>query len=240
MAANLIAQLQNEFSDDVIGRLASYLGETPAKTQRAVGYAIPAVVGGLFQKAQASGGAQDLLGTLQRGGFDGKSIGDMASLARSATRSSDLVRSGGTVVSSVFGGRQDTLTDSIATASGLGKQSSSSLLALTASYVASLVSKEATAAAAPSLGHRDRTWQESRPAVFPKCAPPRVRRGRETWSFELAQVGPSIGGDLTSTCRGIARHATAWCGAAGLKSEALPDRPVLAVFFPRRVGPRID
>jgi OmpA-OmpF porin, OOP family len=146
MAANLIAQLQNEFSDEVIGRLASYLGETPARTQRAVGYAIPAVVGGLFQKAQASGGAQDLLGTLQRGGFDGASIGDMASLARSATRSSDLVRSGGTVVSSVFGGRQDTLTDSIATASGLGKQSSSSLLALTASYVASLVSKEATAA----------------------------------------------------------------------------------------------
>ena len=146
MAANLIAQLQNEFSDDVIGRLASWLGETPAKTQRAVGYAIPAVVGGLFQKAQASGGAQDLLGTLQGGGFDGKSMGDMASLARSATRSSDLVRSGGTVVSLVFGGRQDTLADSIATASGLGKQSSSSLLALTASYVASLVSKEATAA----------------------------------------------------------------------------------------------
>lgn len=99
MAANLIAQLQNEFSDDVIGRLASYLGETPAKTQRAVSYAIPAVVGGLFQKAQASGGAQDLLETLQRGGFDGKSIGNMASLARSPMRSSDLVRSGGTVVS---------------------------------------------------------------------------------------------------------------------------------------------
>ena len=187
MAANLIAQLHNEFSDDVIGRLASYLGETPAKTQRAVGYAIPAVVGGLFQKAQASGGAQDLLGTLQRAGFDGKSIGDMASLARSATRLSDLVTSGGTVVSSVFGGRQDTLADSIATAGGLGKQSSSSLLALTASYAASLVSKEATAAGgfdatsiADLLGAQGPHLTEVAPSSLSQLRPPaRAYEGEE-------------------------------------------------------------
>ena len=144
MAANLIAQLQNEFSDDVISKLASYLGETPAKTQTALGYAIPAVVGGFFQKTQTPQGATDLLGLLQRGGFDGKSFGNIASLLRSAP--ADLIKSGGNLLSSLFGPRQTNLTDSIAATSGLGKQASSSLLALATSYIAGLVGKEASAA----------------------------------------------------------------------------------------------
>jgi outer membrane protein OmpA-like peptidoglycan-associated protein len=145
MAANLISQLQNEFSDDVVGRLASYLGEPAAKTQTALGYAIPAIVGGLFQKAQTPQGASDLAGLLQRGGFDGKSFGSIASIARSTTGASDLVKAGGSLLSWLFGPRQSNLTDSIAATSGLGKQASTSLLALAASYVAGLVGREASA-----------------------------------------------------------------------------------------------
>ena len=59
MPANLINQLRNEFSDDVIEKLAFYLGETPARTQSALGYAIPGVAGGLFQKAQTPQGADE-------------------------------------------------------------------------------------------------------------------------------------------------------------------------------------
>ena len=80
MPANLINQLRNEFSDDVIEKLAFYLGETPARTQSALGYAIARVAGGLLQKAQTPQGANDLLGLLQRGGFDGKSFGSLGSL----------------------------------------------------------------------------------------------------------------------------------------------------------------
>jgi len=146
MAANLIHQLKNEFSDDVIERLASYLGETPARTQTALGYAIPGVAGGLFQKAQTPQGANDLLGLLQSGGFDGKSFGSLASLLRTGDGPADLIRKGGTLLSSLLGPRLGNLTDAIQTASGLGKQSSASLLALAASAVASLTGKEASAA----------------------------------------------------------------------------------------------
>ena len=146
MAANLINQLKNEFSDDVIERLASYLGETPARTQTALGYAIPGVAGGLFQKAQTPQGANDLLGLLQRGGFDGTSFGSLASLLRTGDGPADLIRKGGTLLSSLLGPRLGNLTDAIQTASGLGKQSSASLLALAASAVASLTGKEASAA----------------------------------------------------------------------------------------------
>ena len=164
MAANLIAQLQNEFSDDVISKLASYLGETPAKTQTALGYAIPAVVGGFFQKTQTPQGATDLLGLLQRGGFDGKSFGNIASLLRSAP--AELIKSSGNLLSSLFGPRQINLTDSIAATSGLGKQASSSLLALaTCTSPAWWVKKRALRAASMRLRS-------------PTCSRPRTLSGR--------------------------------------------------------------
>ncbi len=103
-------------------------------------------MGGLFQKAQTPQGAGDLAGMLQRSGFDGQKFGNIASLVRSASGSSDLIKTGGNLLSWLFGPRQSGLTDSIAATSGLGKQSITSLLALAASYVASLVGKEATKA----------------------------------------------------------------------------------------------
>ena len=146
MAANLINQLQSEFSDDVVSKLASYLGETPARTQSALGYAIPAVLGGLFQKAQTPQGASDLFGTLQRSGFDGRSLGSISSILRSSAGPTELIKAGSNLLSSLFGTRQTNVTESIGATSGLGKQSATSLLALAASYVAGIVGKEATAA----------------------------------------------------------------------------------------------
>jgi len=37
MAVNLIGKLQNELPEDAIGRIASFVGETPAHTQSAIG-----------------------------------------------------------------------------------------------------------------------------------------------------------------------------------------------------------
>ena len=182
MAANLIAQLQNEFSDDVISKLAYYLGETPAKTQTALGYAIPAVVGGFFQKTQTPQGATDLLGLLQRGGFDGKSFGNIASLLRSAP--AELIKSSGNLLSSLFGPRQINLTDSIAATSGLGKQASSSLLALaTCTSPAWWVKKRALRAASMRLrsptcsAPKDPIWQGWHRVAWHTCSACRPGNG---------------------------------------------------------------
>jgi len=145
MAANLIGQLQHEFSDDVIAKLASFLNETPARTQSALGYAIPAVAGGFYEKAQTPQGASDLVGMLQRGGFAEKPLGSIANLLRFAGGPSDLIKTGGSLLSSLFGARQTNVTDSIAASSGLGKQASTSLFALAASFFASTLGNEAKA-----------------------------------------------------------------------------------------------
>src|SRR6516164_9711429 len=104
MAVNLISKIRSELSDETIGRVASSIGESPANTQSALGYALPATVGMLAQKAQSTQGAADLFGMLQRGGFDGTA--DVSGLLKGGTPAADRIRNGASLVSSIFGARQ--------------------------------------------------------------------------------------------------------------------------------------
>ena len=72
MAVNLFNVLDNEFSDDVIGKIASYLNEQPTKTKAGLANAVPAILCALHQKTATTAGQNDLFGVLQRGGFDGR------------------------------------------------------------------------------------------------------------------------------------------------------------------------
>src|SRR5262249_55487635 len=153
MAANLISKLQSEFTEDAIGRIASFIGETPAHTQSAIGYAVPATVGMLAQKAQTAQGAADLFGMMQRGGFDGTSD-TLGALLRTGTPAPDRVKTGASLVSSLFGARQTSVADLMAARTGIRPQSATALLGLITPFVMNLVGREATAGGgfnAPSL-----------------------------------------------------------------------------------------
>jgi outer membrane protein OmpA-like peptidoglycan-associated protein len=144
MAVNLIDKLRTEFTDDAIGRIATFVGETPANTQSAIGYAVPATVGMLAQKAQTPQGAADLFETMQRGGFD-KAVEGIGSLLRTGTPASDSVKADPSLLSSLFGARQTDLADLMVSRTGIRPQSATSLLALIAPLVLHSVRREATA-----------------------------------------------------------------------------------------------
>ncbi len=145
MSADLINMLQHEFSDDAIAKIASFVGEGPAKTQKALGFAIPAIVAALSQKSQTSQGAADLLGLLKGGGFDRNAFGSLGSLLKAGSGASDALKVGAPVVSSLFGPRANGLTDWISNAAGVSTRSSASLLGVAAPFVLSAVGREASA-----------------------------------------------------------------------------------------------
>ena len=145
MAANLLKLLENEFSDDAIAKIASFVGETPAHTQAAIGQAVPATVAALAQKSQTTQGAADLYGTLQRSGFDG-TFGSLGTLLKAGAGGSDLVKTGGPLASNIFGAQRTGVTDAIAAATGIRAQSAGSLLAIAVPVVLNLVGREAATA----------------------------------------------------------------------------------------------
>ncbi|WP_295588099.1 OmpA family protein [uncultured Lamprocystis sp.] len=144
MAFNLFSLLQNEFSSDVIGKIASFVGETPAKTQTALTAAVPAVMCAVHQKVANTGGADDLLEMLQRGGFDGKTIGTPANVAGTPSGLADLAKLGAPLVTSLFGSRVSGLVDWLAGAADIGKSAASSLLGLAVPFVLNLIGRQAS------------------------------------------------------------------------------------------------
>src|SRR5262245_13888592 len=144
MAVNLINKLRNELTDEAIGRIGSFAGESPANTESAIGYAVPATLGMLAQRAQTTQGAADLLGLMQRGGFDGTSD-RMDSPLTTGRVTPEHLQSGTSLLSSLFGNRQTSLTDFLASRTGIRPQSATSLLALIAPFVLHMVGREATA-----------------------------------------------------------------------------------------------
>src|SRR5262245_35894589 len=146
MAVNLINLLQSEFPDDVIGRIASFVGEKPANTKSAIGYAGPALLGMLARKSQTSEGAADIFGMLQRGGFTGANLGSTGSFFRSGSAVGDAAKAGLPLVSTLFGARRSEVTDWIASSAGVNPQSSGSILGAVAPLVLGLVGREASGA----------------------------------------------------------------------------------------------
>src|SRR5262245_55252310 len=130
MAVNLLTLLENEFSGDALSRIASLVGETPAKTQQALSSAIPAVVCMLNQKAQTTQGAGEVLGMMERGSIDDRSFRGLGSVASSSTGLTDLLKIGAPLVTGLFAARQTGLTDWLSNSTGIGKPAATSLLAL--------------------------------------------------------------------------------------------------------------
>src|SRR5262245_26061443 len=156
MAVNLLTLLENEFSGDALSKVATLIGETPAKTQHALGNAIPAVVCMLNQKAQTTQGAGEVLGMMERGSIDDRSYRGLGNVVNSATGLADLMKIGAPLVTGLFAARQTGLIDWLSNSTGVGKPAASSLLALATPVVLGLVARQASSSGgftASSLAH---------------------------------------------------------------------------------------
>lgn len=145
MAVNLIDLLKSELSGEAISKVASFIGENPAVTQKAVGAALPALLGAMSNKATTGQGASELFSMLDKGGFGANQLGSLASILGGSSGAADLVKMGAPLMSALFGSRQSGLIDFLASFAGIGKSSATSLLSLGAPVVMNLLSKQAKA-----------------------------------------------------------------------------------------------
>lgn len=62
MAPDLLNQISNVFSSDTVNQIASVFGETPARTQSAIGSLVPAILTTLARKASEASKEGGFLG----------------------------------------------------------------------------------------------------------------------------------------------------------------------------------
>jgi outer membrane protein OmpA-like peptidoglycan-associated protein len=130
VATNLIAQLTNDLRGDTLRGLASTLGETPARTETALGAAVPAIVAALASKGSTAAGASELLDVIRRTKLDGRQYSDTTNALTAANGVSGLMNAGKSALDAVLGGRTASVTDWLTSYAGINRSSAASLLTI--------------------------------------------------------------------------------------------------------------
>jgi outer membrane protein OmpA-like peptidoglycan-associated protein len=120
----------NDFKGDALGTVASAIGETPARTESALGFALPALITGLASNAPTTSQAAGLLDVIRRNNLDLSTFADTVSALKAPGGVTGLIDTGRPLMQSLFGGRTGSIADWMTSRSGVSRSSSSTLLSL--------------------------------------------------------------------------------------------------------------
>src|SRR5262245_5783156 len=140
--ASLIQLVQETLTPDIVGKISSLVGETPATTESGLGRAAPAVLAGVLNNSSTPGGAEHMRSLVTDGGWGSDLLDNLGTRLGGGGGTSNLVASGAQLISGVFGGKTDSITDLIASGSGMSRGSASTILAVAAPIVMSVLGKQ--------------------------------------------------------------------------------------------------
>lgn len=122
---SLVEELMSQLQGAPMQQMAQQLGTDAARTQSAVGAALPLLLGALGQNAAQPQGAADLLGALQRDhasampqGLGG--LGDLLGSVLGGGQSGASMGGGADILGHIFGGNQQRAETGLGQATGLG------------------------------------------------------------------------------------------------------------------------
>lgn len=135
---NILSLIQSQLSPQAIGQISNTVGESPENTKSALGTAVPAVLGSLIGKANASpDGATQIFNTLQQ--HQGSWMDSISS-----TLSSGAQAQGGTgsLLNSILGSRLGPVAEFISSHCGIKSSSATSLMGMAAPLVMGTLHKQ--------------------------------------------------------------------------------------------------
>jgi OmpA-OmpF porin, OOP family len=137
MAVDLLSQITNQFSGDSLNQVASVIGETPAKTQTALGSLAPAILGTLASKASSTEGANNIIDLIRRNNLTSVDVVDIARPGAAT----NLANTGRSLVDVLFGGNINSIADWIASNVSINRASVTSLASLAVPAILGLIGR---------------------------------------------------------------------------------------------------
>ncbi len=142
MGINLLDMVKQQIMGSVAEKAASLLGESPSATSKALGAALPAVLGGVANQATSIGGAEELMKMFGGGQHDGSILDSVGSLLGGGSATQGLMSAGSGIVSSLFGNKAGGITDFLASHAGIKSSSASSLMSLAGPLIMGSIGKQ--------------------------------------------------------------------------------------------------
>ncbi|MFM0073183.1 OmpA family protein [Paraburkholderia sediminicola] len=119
MSINVIQLIQSALTDGVVRQMAARFGLPPDATQKVLATTGPALVAGLMQKGATLDGARSLFATILSPEVNGHIAEQLPQLLGSTTGVSQLEGAGRQLLERAFDRRVDTLSDEVATQTGV-------------------------------------------------------------------------------------------------------------------------
>jgi OmpA-OmpF porin, OOP family len=140
--ANLIEMIRSVITPDVVRHSSSLTGESDAATRNAIDVAIPSVLAGTLELGSTQAGAGRLQQMISDGGYGAETVSGFEHMLADETARSSLERSGGHLLSSLFGSDEHAVTQAVAQTSSVGEKSAARLLRLIAPLVMGVLGKQ--------------------------------------------------------------------------------------------------
>src|SRR5215468_1649873 len=105
MAVDLIDLVKGYLTPDVIQSAATYVGESGGTTQKVLAGIVPTLIGALMNKASTTDGAQQIVGLLDAGKYDGSALTSVTRLFGGGVVTQSTLGTGKGLLDSLFGAR---------------------------------------------------------------------------------------------------------------------------------------
>lgn len=141
MVENIVKLLKDQLDENLVGKIAGFLGENKSGVMAAVGSALPSILLGLVKKGSEPAGADHLMRLLHERKPDEDIFSDLGSVLGGGSATTNLLSSGKALLGSILGEKAVGMGDLIASTSGISRNAGSSLLGILAPIVMGFLSK---------------------------------------------------------------------------------------------------
>jgi OmpA-OmpF porin, OOP family len=132
MAIDLLQMMSGTVGQSLVSQAGKFLGVPDATMKSAVDTALPALLGGVMQKASTPWGASDLMKLLSTPELDPSVTSNLGAYLGGGEKTSSLLSMGNGLLSSLFGDKVGNLINTIGSITGLKSSAASNLMALAA------------------------------------------------------------------------------------------------------------
>ncbi|MBK7308115.1 MAG: DUF937 domain-containing protein [Chitinophagaceae bacterium] len=204
MSFNLIDSAKSLFTNEMVSKASSYLGESESGVAKAISGILPSVLGGLVNKASDNDGA----GVVAKMAQESHSSGILGNLEGFlGNDGGSLMNKGAGILSGLFGGKLDGLSGLISNFSGLKSSSVSSLMSMAAPAVLGMIGKHASNSnlGASGIASLLNSQKDNIAAAMPA-------------GLNLSSVLGNFGGNVTNMAKTATASATNYANQTSEKS----------------------
>ena len=151
---NILSLIQSQLSPQAVSQISNTVGESPENTKSALDTAVPAVMGSLLGKANASpDGATQIFNLLKQGqGGQGGWMDSIGSMLSGGASGGQAPSGAGSLLNSLLGSKLGGVTEFLASHCGIKGSSAMSLLGMAAPLVMGTLGKQVSSQGLGSAG----------------------------------------------------------------------------------------